>query len=365
MKVLLTTNNVGEIWTYAMELSRKLGDEAVSVALATMGWPLTPEQHREARSLYNLKIFESHYKPEWMENPWEDIERAGTWLLRLRDDFQPDIIHLNSYTFGSLDWGLPVIITGHSDAISRWLAIHQELPAHRFDEYREKVRLGIAGADQLVTPTQAMLDILDEFYGPLDKGLVIPNGRDPGIFPPKPKEPFILACGRMWDEAKNVRILDEVASNLSWPIRIIGENQSMGTAGGRQSSLQLSGRLSTADWIDNLERASIYILPAKYEPFGISALEAGLAGCALVLSDLPSLREVWQDSALYIPPCDSTAITHTLTRLIEDEEMRHQYADRAYLQALNYSSDSMGTAYLRLYRSLLQYSHEIEAETIA
>jgi glycosyltransferase involved in cell wall biosynthesis len=363
MKALLTTNNVGEIWIYAMELARKLGEESISVVLATMGWPLTPAQHREAEALANLDVFESLYKPEWMENPWDDVERAGQWLLRMRDEVQPDIIHLNSYSFGSLDWGLPVLITGHSEAVCRWLAIHQELPAGKFDLYREKVKAGIAGADELVAPTQAMLDVLDEFYGPLDKGLVIPNGRDPAIFHPQRKEPFILACGRLWDEAKNIGILDEVASNISWPIRIDGENPSSGNVSSHKSSLQLTGSLSTDDRIHNLERASIYILPAKYEPFGISALEAGLAGCALVLADLPSLREVWQDAAIYVPPDESPAISQALNRLIRNESMLHQYADRAYLRALEYSPDRMAAAYLRLYRSLMQYAHEIEAET--
>ena len=42
-----------------------------------------------------------------------------------------------------------------------------------------------------------------------------------------------------------------------------------------------------------MARASIYALPARYEPFGLSILEAALSGAALVLGDIPSLREVW------------------------------------------------------------------------
>ena len=38
-----------------------------------------------------------------------------------------------------------------------------------------------------------------------------------------------------------------------------------------------------ADWYS---RASIYALPARYEPFGLSVLEAALSGCALVLGDI-------------------------------------------------------------------------------
>ena len=48
-------------------------------------------------------------------------------------------------------------------------------------------------------------------------------------------------------------------------------------------------------------RAAIYALPARYEPFGLSILEAALSGCALVIGDIPSLREIWADAALFVP----------------------------------------------------------------
>jgi glycosyltransferase involved in cell wall biosynthesis len=364
MKILLTTNNIGEIWTYALELAKALGEETISVAMATMGWPLTPEQHWEAEGIDNLEVFESHYKPEWMENPWEDVDRAGEWLLRLRDELNPDIIHLNSYAYGDLDWNLPVLITGHSDALSRWQAIHKESPPSSFDHYRAKVRQGLLSAQELVTPTRALLELLEDHYGPLDKGKVIPNGRDPALFRPRRKEPFILARGRLWDQAKNIGVLEKVASKISWPICIVGEHQPPGAVRARRPTLELLGKLSSAQWADSLGRASIYVLPARYEPFGLSALEAGLAGCALVLGDLPSLREVWGDAALFVPPDDAEALNSTFNRLIEDEEICHLYADRAYLRALEYTPEQMATAYIDLYRNLLRQYAETRAETV-
>ena len=53
-----------------------------------------------------------------------------------------------------------------------------------------------------------------------------------------------------------------------------------------------------------MAEASIYALPARYEPFGLSALEAALSGCALVLGDIPSLREIWGPAAIYVPADD-------------------------------------------------------------
>jgi glycosyltransferase involved in cell wall biosynthesis len=75
--------------------------------------------------------------------------------------------------------------------------------------------------------------------------------------------------------------------------------------------------------------AGIFALPALYEPFGLSPLEAGLAGCALVLGDLPSLREVWDDAACFVPPRDDEALLETLLWLIDRPRVRQEYASRA------------------------------------
>src|SRR5439155_1168938 len=54
--------------------------------------------------------------------------------------------------------------------------------------------------------------------------------------------------------------------------------------------------------------ASIYAWPARYEPFGLSVLEAALSGCALVLGDIPSLRELWEGAAWFVPADDDGAL---------------------------------------------------------
>jgi glycogen synthase len=46
-KILLTTDTIGGVWTYALELTRTLGEHDVQVALATMGAPLSREQRKD------------------------------------------------------------------------------------------------------------------------------------------------------------------------------------------------------------------------------------------------------------------------------------------------------------------------------
>jgi glycosyltransferase involved in cell wall biosynthesis len=103
-----------------------------------------------------------------------------------------------------------------------------------------------------------------------------------------------------------------------------------------------------------MSRAAIYALPARYEPFGLSVLEAGLAGCALVLGDIPSLREHWDRAALFVPPDDSAALVHAIRLLIEDESRRHMLQRQARSRARWFSVDRMVDQYLQVYGQILQ-----------
>ena len=111
----------------------------------------------------------------------------------------------------------------------------------------------------------------------------------------------------------------------------------------------ISGRSNLAGWYG---RAGIYALPARYEPFGLSVLEAALSGCALVLGDIPSLRELWHGAATFVDPDDAVSLARALTKLIEDEAHRELMALLALDRAQRYSVDAMTDAYFAVYRQL-------------
>jgi glycosyltransferase involved in cell wall biosynthesis len=104
-----------------------------------------------------------------------------------------------------------------------------------------------------------------------------------------------------------------------------------------------------AEW---QRRATIYALPARYEPFGLSILEASIAGCALVLGDIDSLREIWGDAALFVPVDDAPALTAAIQSLVDHPDRRAGLAARAQRRAARYSMASMAAQYRTLYDEL-------------
>lgn len=352
----MTTDAVGGVWTYASELCRAL--PSVNFLLANMGPLPSHDQRHELLDLPNVEIIEAAYKLEWSEDPWRDLERAGEWLLQLEAKWQPDLVHLNGYVHATLAWSAPVVVAAHSCVLSWWRAVKGEATPPNWNAYAEAVRRGLNACDLVIAPSQAMAASLVDHYQ-IAKPLVIHNGRSAeAIRPQLGKEPFVLCAARFWDEAKNVGCLTEVAADLPWPLVLAGD---AGSNGHVFKNVRMAGRCCRRAMDSWFQRATIYAHPARYEPFGLAPLEAAHAGCALVLSDIPSLREIWGDAAEFVDPADPSAWRKTLRRLMADPLERADLAARSATWAKRYGPGRMARSYLAVYKSLISNPNPQEA----
>lgn len=351
LRVLMTTDTLGGVWTYALDLVRALGDRA-RVTLATMGAPVSDAQ-RAAAAGAGAQLCESSFRLEWMDNSMHEVAAAGDWLLGLEKTLRPDIVHLNNYCHGALPWRAPVLVVGHSCVCSWWEAVHGRSAPPEWDPYREAVAAGLKAASLVVAPTAAMLRTLDRLYGPLPETRVIYNGLDPARFGPSQKENIVLSVGRLWDHAKNIPRLAGIAHRITWPVYVAGDCRSPDDRELPMQNVCPLGRLDRADIAQWMGRAAIYALPARYEPFGLSVLEAAASGCALVVGNIPSLREIWDDAAAYVAPEDEQALCATIERLIRNEDERNDLATRGRMRAIRFSIQRTADAYWGAYSELL------------
>jgi glycosyltransferase involved in cell wall biosynthesis len=353
MKVLMTADTVGGVWRYAIDLASSLSARGTTVALCTMGAPLSASQKGEADAVRGLSVHESTWRLEWMDDPWDDVARAGKWLLEVARRTRPDVVHLNGYAHAALPWRAPALVVAHSCVASWWRAVHGEAAPPQFDRYRAEVRRGLDAATVVVAPTRAMLHALADAHGP-SPGHVIPNGVKTALYAPTAKTQIVFAAGRLWDAAKNISALTAIANELPWPVVVAGPRERPGdrrTAPGAQSVSSL-GALDQTEIARWLSRAAIYALPAYYEPFGLSVLEAALSACALVLGDIPSLHENWDGAALFVDGRDRGALARAIARLTEDAPLRARLASAARARGMSFTRERMGAAYQALYREL-------------
>jgi glycosyltransferase involved in cell wall biosynthesis len=344
MRVLMTADCAGGVWTYALELADALAEHDVETVLVVTGAPLAAGQRRELRRSAVERCHARELALEWMPDPWRDVERAGEWLLELADEVEPDVVHVNGYAHAALRFERPVVCVAHSCVLSWFDAVHRRPAPPEWARYRGEVERGLRAADVVVAPTAAMVGALRRHYAFETETRVIPNGVAAHAHT-APKEPFVLAAGRLWDEAKNLAALERVARLTSWTLEIVGPPRHV---------------LARDELRERMSRAAVFCAPALYEPFGLAPLEAAGAACALVLGDIPSLREVWRDAALYADPRDDEAIAAAIDRAFAEPE----WSERACRRAHAYSAEGMGDAYLELYERLTTETLDAVAEAV-
>ena len=347
MKVLLATDTVGDVFAYTVELSRALDAQGVEVVVATMGPRLRPEQ----RALLPGRVHESGYRLEWMADSWVDVAAAGRWLLILEEEERPGVVHLCSYAHGALPFTAPKVVVAHSSVLSWWRAVHGSDAPPEWGHYREQMGAGLAGADAVVAPTAAMLEELERDHLPLPGvATVIRNGSPaPTAASDVGKSALVLGAERTWDQAKNLATLDAAAARLAWPVTVAGD---LG-ATGRVRFAESTGALDPSALAELRRSASIFAAPAAYDPSGLGVLAAARDRCALVLSYIPSLRELWSDAAIFVQPDDERALHGALEALIDDRHLRGQLAERAQRRAAKLSIERTARAYRELYERLV------------
>jgi glycosyltransferase involved in cell wall biosynthesis len=82
--------------------------------------------------------------------------------------------------------------------------------------------------------------------------------------------------------------------------------------------------------------ASIFVYPSLYEGFGLPVLEAMARGIPVVTSDSSSMREMGEGVAMLVDPTDARELGKALRRLIYNEGMRGELAEKGLERAAEY-----------------------------
>jgi glycosyltransferase involved in cell wall biosynthesis len=360
MRVLMTADTVGGVWRFAQELTSGLLEAGDAVALVSFGREPSAAQQVECERLHTLWGESFFYVGsdtplEWMRENNRAFGEAGAVLARVSREFEAELLHANQFCLGAARLGIPTVVTAHSDVLSwarscrgaeledsEWLA-----------RYCALVERGLDAADLVTAPTAWMMRALGErFRLPLEQS-VIPNGRSVAAQAPGERRLRAVTAGRVWDEAKDVALLGMVQSPM--PLVVVGEEECDGVRAGVLKGVELHGALSGQAILQLFANSAVYVCTSRYEPFGLAPLEAALCGCAIVVREIASLREVWENAALYFR--DAGELSTVLKRLYEDPEFLCAYQQRAEQRAQIFSREQMVKGYQKMYAGLLDKEH--------
>jgi glycogen(starch) synthase len=353
--MLATTDAVGGVWTYALDLARALLPHGVVTTLAVLGPPLSAPQRAAASEIAGLRLVETGAELDWLAADEAAVAAAAGTIAALAAQSGAHLVQLNSPVLADLAaWPVPLLGVCHSCLATWWAAVqHGPMPA----DFRWRSTLlarGYAACDMLVAPTAAFADDTARIYGL--RPMVVHNGAAPIEAPSSGLRPrCVLTGGRLWDEGKNFETLDLAASLLDAPLLAAGPLVAPhGTMVTAHHSTAL-GQLSPVALRAQMERAPIFASLSIYEPFGLTVLEAAQSGCALVLSDIPTFRELWEEAAIFVPAPQADAAASALQNLLDDPGELARLGAAAQARASRYTADAMAESMYALYRHLVPH----------
>ncbi len=352
-RVLMTVDCVGGVWRYALDLASGLNQQGIGCLLVGSG-PRPGEAISFASSgLSDTELVWTDEPLDWMVSDEAALHAMPAVLASLAQAGKCDLLHLNlpSQAVG-LGEHPPALVVSHSCVPSWWEAMRDTpLPAD-WSWQRRRNRAGLDRADGVLVPSASHAAALVRTYGPISRMSVVHNATKATPSAGE-KDPFVLAAGRWWDEGKNARTLDHAARSSPWPVTMAGP-----LAGPNGEAISIDhaeavGELPSTELLGLMRRAAIFVAPSRYEPFGLAVLEAALQHAALVLADIPTFRELWEDAALFVPPADAAGFARAIARLAGDPALRHDLGSRAAARAQRYTPARQLEAVLAAYEAAM------------
>jgi len=355
MRLLMTADAVGGVWEYALELSAALPQD-VAVTLAVLGPAPGDAQRAAAAAVPGLRLVETGLPLDWLSDNAGPVLQAGEAVATLAREVGADLVHLNMPTLaasGAFD--LPVLAVTHGCLATWWDAAGKGAMDACFAWHPALSARGLATAGRVLAPSRAYARTIARRYGLQTVPSVVHNGRTPLPLPGGPATPFhgAITVGRLWDEVKGAHVLDATAGLLGAPFVAIGAT--CGPHGERfePAHLDAIGVLPPTGLGAWLARRPVFVSGASFEPFGLAVLEAAQAGCPLVLSDIPTFRELWDGAAMFVPCGDAQGFADAIAALLADEGAFGRLSQAAQVRSAAYRPEAMAAQTHAHYRELL------------
>lgn len=354
LRVLVTADAVGGVWQYSIDLARGLSRLGVATVLAVTGPSPSEEQRQSASTVPGLKLVDTGLALDWLAENEAALRQAAEGIAALARETEVDLVQLNAPALAALaDFPVPVVAVHHSCVATWWEAVHgTALPAD-FAWRTALVGSALRKVEAVVTPTAAFGESVRRLYGLAAAPATVHNGRTPLTLRRGAVHDFVFTAGRLWDEGKNLATVDAAAGSVAVPVRAAGPLKGPNGAEVMFDHIHCLGALGEEEMARWLSARPVFVSAALYEPFGLAVLEAAAAGCPLILSDIPTFRELWGEAALYVPARDEKAYVEAVSGLVSDDFERSVRGAAAAERAARYTPDAMAAQMASLYRRLL------------
>ncbi len=243
-----------------------------------------------------------------------------------------------------------IVATIHDVAFRRLPAVYSTQSSAR-QEWA--VARAAKEAAAIISVSQTTKDDLIELYGLPAEKISVAHLAAEAMLLKKDDRPFneaskyFLTIGRL-ETKKNIANLVRAFGGVGGDTKLILAGSWGFGAEEIQAAIAQSGaadRIVTPGYVSDeeaqrlLTSATAYVFPSYYEGFGMPALEAMRAGVPLVVSDIPALREVAGEAAIFVTPDDLDGWTVAMNKIIGDENLRRELIQKGSERVKMFSWD--------------------------
>jgi glycosyltransferase involved in cell wall biosynthesis len=357
--LLSYTGTKGGMETYTRELYRELGTRDTGMQFVGLA---SREGGRLDLSWFPGRVVRSRISGE-NRVVWAFGELVASAASAVRR--RADVVHCPA-TLGPLWTPMPTVLTVHD--MLYWS--HPEFMVTPL--YTRPVkwmeRRAAANAARIITDSQVSADEIVRFLGfPAERLHVVPlaatSHRNCDI-PLRDRDNLIVASGhrrpyKNWDGLiRALALVDEAVRP-----RLVITGSTDGTsdpllpvvaAEGLAPWVDVRGWVTEQELTDLYQRARAMVMPTFAEGFGLPVLEAMAAGLPVLASDIPVLREVGGDAAVWFDPHDGASIARAITLVVCDPDLLQRNAEAGKTQAARFSWRRVGDETLAVLRSALE-----------
>ncbi|MGQ9706813.1 MAG: glycosyltransferase family 4 protein [bacterium] len=119
-----------------------------------------------------------------------------------------------------------------------------------------------------------------------------------------------------------------------------------------KDSVIITGMIPQEDLYIIYSSAYILLIPSFYEGFGLPAVEAMASRVPVIVSDRSSLPEVTGDAGLYVDPEREDLIAEAIIKLLSDEKIREDYANKCYERSKEFSWEKTVKNTIKVYEKI-------------
>ncbi len=360
---------VGGLGRHVGHLARQLAAAGHEVRVLTRGDRPEPEQHQVdgvtvwRAAADELAIdFGSESVLAWTQAFEHSLVRAG---LRLVAGWRPDVIHAHDWLVGQTAHtlrqvtGSPVVVTVHATEYGRqqgWLTEPVPRAIHSAERWLCRDAAAVIACSRFMAAQVAEL-----FQLPVSGIRVIGNGVDPlpeadsraeletsdaEVARSYQGRPLLVFAGRLVHEKglqELIKALPLLRDELPG-IRLVvaGTGQQLAAQQDRAARYRVGDLVGLGglpgrrlSWPALLAAADLVVVPSLYEPFGLVALEAQLAGTPVAVSDTGGLAELVEPgrTGLRFTPQSPAAIADAVRQVVADPAAARRWAAAAQHRA--------------------------------